>query len=91
MYYPTGMNTGAILIQANYYVCFIHTYFNVELNTANLYNTGVNSTIYHYLRREHGIPLAQYVLEVEILFLISNFRRVLNLVYFLLGISPASE
>jgi hypothetical protein len=37
------------------------------LNTASLYNTGISSTTYHYFKTEHGIPLAQYVLEVEIL------------------------
>jgi hypothetical protein len=45
---------------------YIHLFY-VVLNTANLYNTGVNSTIYHYFKTEHGIPLAQYILEVEIL------------------------
>jgi hypothetical protein len=45
---------------------------------ANLYNAGVNSTIYHYFKTEHGIPLAQYILGVEILCLQAWWRRKLQ-------------
>jgi hypothetical protein len=42
---------------------------------ADLYNTGVNSTIYHYF---NGTPLVQYILEVEILCLQARWWRKLH-------------
>jgi len=51
------------------------------------------SYTYIYYRRYHTNAYRQPKLSTIyfILFLISNFRRVLNVVYFLLGNSPASE